>query len=116
MIHILAALIVLFFTPVLLRFFWDYFGFGAWGLVLAYLGDLSNITAMAVNNMRMPVIGYYVRPGLLWVSGQGARLPWICDRFPIGACIYSVGDFIIGVGILVGITWVITHTIRRING
>ena len=115
MIHLIAALIVLFFAPAVLLLFWDYVGFGKWGLLLAYLGNLSNITAMAVNDMHMPVIGYYVRPGLLWVSGRGAHLPWICDRFPIGACIYSVGDLLIGAGILVGSTWIVTHTIRRIK-
>jgi hypothetical protein len=113
MVHLIAALLVLFFVPVLLIFFWEHFGFGKWGLVLAYLGNLSNLTAMTENDMKMPVIGYYVRPGLIWVSGYGARLPWLCDRFPSGAYVYSVGDFIIGAGLLVGITWTITHIITR---
>jgi hypothetical protein len=114
MVHLIAALLVLCFVPLLLVIFWDHFGFGKWGLLLAYLGNLSNLTAMTANAMRMPVVGYYVRPGLIWVSGYNARLPWLCDRFPMGECIYSLGDLIIGAGLLVGITWIIAHTIRRI--
>jgi hypothetical protein len=115
MVHLIAALLVLFFLPVLLILLWNHFGFVKWGLVLAYLGDLSNLTAMAANGVRMPVIGYYLPPGLIWVSGYDARLPWLCDRFLLGKNIYSVGDFIIGAGLLVGITWGITKIIRGIR-
>ncbi len=114
MVHLIAALLVLFFVPVLLIFFWEHFGFGKWGLVLAYLGDLCNLTAMSMNGMRMPVVGYYVRPGLIWVTGYDARLPWLCDRFSMGDYVYSIGDFIIGAGILVTITYVVTHIMGRI--
>jgi hypothetical protein len=58
MVHLIAALLVLCFVPLLLVIFWDHFGFGKWGLLLAYLGNLSNLTAMTANAMRMPVIGY----------------------------------------------------------
>ena len=114
MVHLIAALLVLFFVPVLLWFFWNHFGFGKWGLVIAYLGDLSNLTALSANGMRMPVVGYYVRSVLIWVTGYGAHLPWLCDRFSMGDYVYSIGDFIIGAGLAVGIAWIVTHTIRRI--
>ena len=114
MVHLIAALRVLFFVPALLIFFWEHFGFGKWGLVLAYLGDLCNLTAMSMNGMRMPVVGYYVPPGRLWVSGYGANLPWLCDRFLLGNNIYSVGDFIIGTGLATILAWIIIHTARRI--
>ena len=115
MIHLIAALLVFFLTPVLLALFWGAFGFGKWGLVIAYIGNLSNLLAMASNGMRMPVIGYDLQPGLLWVSGYNANLPWVCDRFPIGAYVFSMGDFIIGAGVIVGITWFIMSLINSIR-
>ena len=83
-------------------------------MVLADLGNLCNLTALSMNGMRMPVVGYYVRPGLIWVTGYDARLPWLCDRFSMGDYVYSLGDFIIGAGILVTTAYVVTHIMGRI--
>ena len=110
MSHLITALLMIFLVPIYLIYlclYWERLGFGKWGLLMSLLGDASNITALISNGWQMPVIGHFIYPETLWKSGLDAKLPWLCDRFPIplvGIC--SIGDFLIITGAAIGFAWV----------
>ena len=114
MIHIVMALIVLCVTPVFTWALWNCGGFSKWGLLIAWLGEIGNIVALATNGWKMPVIGYYIYPETLWKSGSTySFLPWLCDRFPIphvGIC--SIGDLLIFTGVAVVLIWLVSYSWR----
>jgi hypothetical protein len=115
MIHLFAAILALFLTPALAMGMWDYIGFGKWGLIAIWIGELSNITAVIANGWQMPVIGYFIYPETLWKTGDPKSfLPWLCDRFPlphVGIC--SIGDFIVFLGVAIVIAWAVSYIWRR---
>src|ERR1035437_949224 len=106
MIHVIAAMLMLFIMPMFLLLCWNSLGFGKWGMAVSWFGDCLNMVVLVCNGFQMPVIGYFIYPETLWKSGIDANIPWICDRFPvpwIGIC--SIGDFFIFAGAALVLAW-----------
>jgi len=73
-----------------------------WARTLLLIGVGMNAVVTLANDGRMPVLGKF-KPMSLWVVGTGKHLLFLCDRFDGGWAIFSIGDFFIIGGLLLGL-------------
>lgn len=73
----------------------------SFGLWLVVLGGLGNALAIACNGGKMPVDRDSSAHPMYAPIGPSTRLLWLCDIFPSGHWVFSIGDAALVVG-----TWV----------
>lgn len=74
-----------------------------WTRTPMLMGVAMNAIVTLANDGRMPVLGDSHHLVSVWVVGTGKRLLFLCDRFNGGFAIFSLGDFFIIGGLLLGI-------------
>jgi hypothetical protein len=82
-----------------------------WTRTPMLMGVAMNALVTLANDGKMPVLGDHHHLVSVWVVGTGKHLLFLCDRFNGGFAIFSLGDFFIIGGILLGILfWIYRKT------
>lgn len=94
----------------------------SWVLVGCFVpvvaGMCCNLVAIRLNGGLMPVMQKTYTESqspLHKVFETGDRGSWLCDRFPVGNHVYSIGDFLLNIGVILNglmVVWGIMHVIH----
>ena len=86
------------------------------GFLFGFIGALLNWLVIVINGFQMPVVNcpFYIAPGLAWRDAQvGDHLLWLADRFPYQNFIYSIGDAVLLLGVVLYLISYVGHKFSR---